>query len=141
MIITPDGRAVLVDWAWSAAAAPWLDPDLGCIWLIATGKRHPADAERWASRKPAWRAATPDALDAFAEANAGLWADIAGENPGPWANSPRDAARRRPALRDVSRRDELIHRHERPPVAARRRPPIGTAPPRWVLPRAGRLGR
>lgn len=100
VIITSGQRAVLVDWAWSTAAAPWLDPALGCIWLIATGRQSPAEAERWASRMPAWRAAPSDALNAFAEANSRLWAEIADENPGSWSESLRDAARQYAAFRN-----------------------------------------
>jgi hypothetical protein len=98
VIITPT-QATLVDWAWSTAAAPWLDPALGCLWLIATGTHEPTEAEQWASRMPAWRSAPPDALTAFAEANAKLWAEIADENPGSWSASLRDAAGRYAAFR------------------------------------------
>ncbi|GAA2629890.1 hypothetical protein GCM10010425_30740 [Streptomyces spororaveus] len=81
-------------------AAAWLDPALRCIWLITTAKPSPAEAERRASRMPAWRAAPPDALNAFAEANARLWAEIANENPGAWSNSLHDAARQYAAFRN-----------------------------------------
>ncbi|MFD4243691.1 phosphotransferase [Streptomyces sp. NPDC058525] len=94
VIITPGRKAVLVDWAWSTTAAPWLDPALGCIWLIATGRQHPAEAEQWASRIPSWLTVPPDALTAFARANARLWTEIAKNNPGSWSNSLRDAANR-----------------------------------------------
>ncbi|QDN54186.1 aminoglycoside phosphotransferase [Streptomyces sp. S1D4-20] len=98
VLITHD-RALMVDWAWSTRAAPWLDPALGCIWLIATGKQDPAQAEQWAARMPAWHTAPRDALEAFAHANARLWAEIADDNPGSWSASPRDAATRYAAFR------------------------------------------
>lgn len=93
-VIIKDGNAVLVDWGWASAAAPWVDPALCCIWLVSTGRQSPQEAEQWAARMPAWRTAPPAALDAFAQANARLWASIADQNPGPWSTALREAARR-----------------------------------------------
>lgn len=98
VLITPS-TAVLADWAWATLAAPWVDAALGCIWLIATGRQTPAQAETWASQMPAWRTAPADALSAFATANALLWSEIADESPGSWSISLRDAARRYAAFR------------------------------------------
>ncbi|WP_394426438.1 aminoglycoside phosphotransferase [Streptomyces sp. SGAir0957] len=95
-------RALMVDWAWATRAAPWLDPALACIWLIATGEQTPAQAEQWAARMPAWHTAPRDALNAFAQANARLWTEIAEENPGPWSASLRDAAGRYAAFRSTT---------------------------------------
>jgi len=99
VLITPDA-AVLADWAWATLAAPWVDPALACIWLIATGRQSPAQAETWASQAPAWRAAPADGLSAFATANARLWSEIADESPGTWSRTLRDAALQYAAFRN-----------------------------------------
>ncbi|MFF1714386.1 aminoglycoside phosphotransferase [Streptomyces sp. NPDC058268] len=92
--LVDQGRLRLVDWAWATRGASWLDPALGIIWLIGNGRHSPKSAEAWASSIPAWCTAPPHAVDAFAEANARLWAGIASDNPGAWSDSLRDAAKR-----------------------------------------------
>jgi hypothetical protein len=85
-VLIAEDRAVMVDWprlAWSNRVPPWLDPALSCIWPIASGKHESAQAEQCASRMPAWHRALPDAMNALAQANATLWAEIADENHGP----------------------------------------------------------
>lgn len=81
-VLIADGRARFVDWAWATRGAPWLDPALSVIWLIAAGGHDPAQAESWAARTTAWHTAPTPALNAFADANANLWREIAGDNPG-----------------------------------------------------------
>jgi hypothetical protein len=51
--------------------AVWLDTARMLVRLIRAGHT-PAQAESWASRLPAWRSATPEAVDAFAAALAKL---------------------------------------------------------------------
>lgn len=76
-------RARLVDWAWATRGAAWLDAGYWVIWLIASGHT-PASAERWAMKVPAWRAAPPKGVTAFAAANRNLWAEISGTDPDAW---------------------------------------------------------
>ncbi|MFE9024381.1 aminoglycoside phosphotransferase [Streptomyces sp. NPDC007808] len=84
-------RAHLVDWAWAARGAAWIDPALWVIWLIRSG--HPApQAEQWGAKTRAWRDAPPHALDLFASAQRRLWNKIAGTGPDPWTRAMQQAA-------------------------------------------------
>ncbi|WP_207126743.1 hypothetical protein [Actinocatenispora comari] len=67
-----DGNAHLVDWAWPARAAAWVDTALCLIRLIDAGHT-PEQAEQWAHTVPVYAAAPPDAITAMAAATAGLW--------------------------------------------------------------------
>lgn len=75
-ILIDEEGAHLVDWAWPTRGAAWIDPAVWVIRLIDAGHTA-AEAERWASRFPAFRAASTAALNTFADAHAHLWADIA----------------------------------------------------------------
>jgi hypothetical protein len=91
-VLIADDRARFVDWAWATRGASWLDPALWVIWLIAAGGHEPAQAESWAARVAAWHTAPIPALNAFADANATLWREIAGDNPDTWTSRMVDAA-------------------------------------------------
>ncbi len=68
-----NGDAVTaIDWAWASRGAAWIDPAFLVIRLIAAG-HPPAGAEEWAARIPAWEAAPPSAITAFAAVVLGLW--------------------------------------------------------------------
>jgi hypothetical protein len=82
-VLITDDRAHLVDWGWATRGAAWLDPAYWIIWLIAAGHT-PAQAEQLATHVPAWGAAPTEAVDIFAEANANLWTEIAGNSPDSW---------------------------------------------------------
>ncbi|MFD7908463.1 aminoglycoside phosphotransferase [Kitasatospora sp. NPDC059722] len=86
-------RALLVDWAWATCGAPWIDPALWVIWLIAAGGHSPAEAEAWAARVPGWTTVDPKVLDVFAQAQSRMWADIAGDDPDSWTAGLNQAAR------------------------------------------------
>lgn len=64
--------ARLVSWAWACRAPAWVDPAILAVRLIEAGHT-PQQAEGWVAQVPAWKAASPDALDAFAVALLGLW--------------------------------------------------------------------
>ena len=81
--------AHLVDWAWPTYGAPWIDPACWVVWLVTEGHT-PAHAERWAAQTPAWASAPAAGMDAFALAQARMWADIADDDP--WARRIADAA-------------------------------------------------
>lgn len=85
-------RAHLVDWGWATRGAAWLDAGYWVIWLISGGHT-PAEAEAWAARIPAWGAAHPQAVDAFAAANTRVWEEIAGCEPDAWTSRMLHAAR------------------------------------------------
>lgn len=91
-VLIADDRACFVDWAWATRGAAWLDPALWVIWLIAAGGHDPAQAESWATRVAAWHTAPTPALNAFADANAKLWREIAGDNPDAWTSRMVNAA-------------------------------------------------
>jgi len=91
-VLIANGQARFVDWAWATRGASWLDPALWVIWLIAAGSQEPAQAESWAARTTAWHTAPIPALNAFADANAKLWREIAGDNPDDWTARMTDAA-------------------------------------------------
>ncbi|MEU9048521.1 MULTISPECIES: aminoglycoside phosphotransferase [unclassified Kitasatospora] len=92
-VLVRGDRALLVDWAWPTRGAPWIDPALWVIWLIAAGGHSPAAAEAWAARVPAWETGDTAVVDVFAEAQARMWADIAGDDPDPWTAGLNRAAR------------------------------------------------
>ncbi|MBC3844688.1 aminoglycoside phosphotransferase [Streptacidiphilus sp. 4-A2] len=72
-------HAHLVDWAWPTKGAAWVDPAVWAIRLISAG--HTAEqAEAWAARLPAWSAAPPASITAFAEASVRMWTQIADQH-------------------------------------------------------------
>jgi len=92
ILITPDGTARLIDWAWPTRGAAWIDPCCLLLRLIAAG--HTArQAETWAQRTHAWHTASADALDMFSLASARLWKEIADSDPRPWKQRMATAAR------------------------------------------------
>jgi hypothetical protein len=98
-VLITHGQARFVDWAWATRGAPWIDPALWVIWLIAAGGHTPASAESWAARTTVWHTAPTPALNTFADANAKLWRDIAGDNPDAWTTRMTDAANQWAAYR------------------------------------------
>lgn len=98
-VLITEGQARFVDWAWATRGAAWLDPALWVIWLIAAGSHHPAQAESWAARTTAWHTAPTPALNTFADANANLWHEIAGNNPDTWTSRMLNAAKQWTAYR------------------------------------------
>ncbi|MGD3112326.1 aminoglycoside phosphotransferase [Streptomyces sp. YGL11-2] len=89
-----DDRAHFVDWAWATRGAAWLDAGYWVIWLISAGGHDPKSAEQWAGRVPAWHTAPTKGIDAFAQASANLWEEIAGDAPDPWTARMVAASRR-----------------------------------------------
>ncbi|SNR81574.1 protein kinase family protein [Actinacidiphila glaucinigra] len=85
------GRARIVDWAWAAQGAGWIDPALWAIWLIACGHT-PEGAERSAAGHAAFADAPARGLDALARAQHRLWDEIAGDSPNDWTARMRTAA-------------------------------------------------
>ncbi|GAA2628474.1 phosphotransferase [Actinomadura fulvescens] len=90
-LITAD-RVYLVDWAFVARGAAWVEPALLMPWLLQAG-HEPGDAERWLSRIGSWADADPAHLDLFAGAFAAKWAINLENNSEPWAVKLAAAAR------------------------------------------------
>lgn len=92
ILLSSDGTARLIDWAWPTRGAAWIDPCCLLIRLIAAG--HTArQAETWAQRTRAWHTAPAGALDTFTLASARLWQEIADNDPQPWKQRMATAAR------------------------------------------------
>ncbi|GAA2613809.1 phosphotransferase [Actinomadura fulvescens] len=83
LIITGDGRAFVVDWAFVTRGAPWLEQMMLIPWLI--GANHtPHQADEWISQFPAWTNAQPAAVDAFTAGFAAQWRNAAQARPEEW---------------------------------------------------------
>jgi hypothetical protein len=93
ILITRDGNAEIIDWAWPTKGAAWIDPACLVPRLIACG-HSPASAEDVARQCPAWQDADPAAIDLFASALTTLWDDIALDQSGePWKQTLAASAR------------------------------------------------
>jgi hypothetical protein len=83
-VLVEGGAVKLVDWGWATFGAPWLDAAAWAVWLVASGHT-PEGAHAWACRVPAYRAAHPAALLAYARMSAAMWADVAQHSSASWA--------------------------------------------------------
>nr|WP_239067175.1 phosphotransferase [Actinomadura bangladeshensis] len=71
-IITPEGHAYLVDWAFVTRGTAWLELALLIPWLLKAG-HSPQGAEQWVSQFPSWNQAPPADIDMFTAAFAQQW--------------------------------------------------------------------
>ncbi len=62
LLLTPDGRTILVDWAWTSNGAPWLD--LACF-AIAVNAEGGADADALVRHHPLTCGVPPSSIDAL----------------------------------------------------------------------------
>lgn len=79
-VLVDEHGAHLIDWAWPTRGPAWVDPAVWMLRLLEAG-HSPEQADTWAAQLPAWRAAPPVAVSAFADANAALWAELATQDP------------------------------------------------------------
>ncbi|MFD7713589.1 aminoglycoside phosphotransferase [Streptomyces sp. NPDC059786] len=71
-VLIQDGRARITTWTRASRGAPWIEPALWAVCLIAAG--HTAqDAHAQAAGHPAWAEAPEDCLIQFARAQHNLW--------------------------------------------------------------------
>lgn len=83
-VLVDDHGAHLIDWAWPTRGPAWVDPAVWVLRLLEAGHT-PEQADAWAAQLPAWRAAPPAAVAAFADANTALWTELAAQDPaGVW---------------------------------------------------------
>jgi Ser/Thr protein kinase RdoA (MazF antagonist) len=83
-LITGDGRAYLVDWAFAARGAAFVELGLLIPWLLKAGHT-PRQAEAWVAQFPSWADADPAHIDLFSVAFAARWAQhTSRENPEDW---------------------------------------------------------
>jgi hypothetical protein len=91
LLIDPAGEATVVDWAWPAHGAAFIDPACLAVQLVAAGHA-PAEAEGWAARCTAWREADPAAVNAFAAAMVRMYQRFEQLSPEPWRKAMTTAA-------------------------------------------------
>jgi hypothetical protein len=92
-ILVGDGRARVVDWAWSRLGASAVDVAFLIDRLIAAGHTPPA-AEQWAKTIPAWQETSAETRTAFAVAIWGIWEYVQRRNGMPSGIDLVSAARR-----------------------------------------------
>lgn len=81
-LLVGEGRARIVDWAWSRKGDAATDAALLVIRLVHAGHT-PESAEAWAGLLPAWRAAGEPKLTAFAVSIWGAWEYLQRSDPLP----------------------------------------------------------
>ncbi|MBA9007257.1 phosphotransferase [Thermomonospora cellulosilytica] len=82
-IITPDGRAYLVDWAFTSRGAAWVELGLLVPWLIKAG-HSPQSAEEWVAQFSSWAEVDPGCVTRWSVAFAELWRTRSEVNPAEW---------------------------------------------------------
>jgi len=104
---TPDNvlvsaeRAWLIDWAWPTLGAALDRPGCWVLRLMASGGHTAHEAERQASRLPAFQSADPAHIDLFAAANVRLWDEIANASTSAWTTKMAQAAKSWAACRQA----------------------------------------
>ena len=93
VIISDEGGAWLVDWAWATRGASFIDPACLLIRLIDAG-HSVKNAELWAQQCDGWAGSDDRAVDVFAAACARMWDDIAKAEPLRWKVSMAHSARK-----------------------------------------------
>jgi hypothetical protein len=100
-VLVSEHRAWLIDWAWPTLGAAWTDPACWVLRLIASGGHTAQEAERQASRLPAFQGADPAHIDLFADANVRLWGEIAQASTSDWTAKMAQAAQSWAAFRQA----------------------------------------
>lgn len=83
LIVTSDGRAYVVDWAFVARGQAWLELGLLIPWLLKAG-HSPREADEWVSQFPSWADAEPAHIDLFSRVFAEKWRANSKTNPAAW---------------------------------------------------------
>jgi hypothetical protein len=100
-VLIAEHRAWLFDWAWPTLGTAWTDPACWILRLMASGGHTAHEAERQASRLPAFQAAHPAHIDLFAAANVRLWDEIALAGTSDWTAKMAQAAKSWAAYRQA----------------------------------------
>ncbi|MGW4300871.1 phosphotransferase [Streptomyces sp. NPDC004646] len=79
LLLTPDGTAVAVDWAWACVGADWVE----LVYLLPAVAAAGGDPEEIAAAHPLTRRADPAAVDAFLCALTGFYVH-SGRQPSPY---------------------------------------------------------
>jgi hypothetical protein len=91
-VLVSANRGWLIDWAWPTLGAAWTDPACWILRLMASGGHTAHQAERQASRLPAFQVADPAHIDLFAAANVRLWDEVAQFSTTAWTKDMAQAA-------------------------------------------------
>lgn len=83
ILITSEGRAWMVDWAWPARGAGWIDACVLACRLLAAG-HSVTSAEARLHDLPSWPTAPLAAVAVFSRAQARMWEEIAREDVHQW---------------------------------------------------------
>jgi hypothetical protein len=100
VLVSPE-RTWLIDWTRPTLGAAWTDPACWVLRLMASGGHTAHEAERQASRLPAFQAADPAHIDLFAAANARLWDETAQSSTSDWTAKMTQAAKSWAACRQA----------------------------------------
>ncbi|MFI0450671.1 phosphotransferase family protein [Actinomadura sp. 6N118] len=83
LIITPQESVYIVDWAFVARGAAWVELGQMIPWLLSAGHT-PQSAETWLSQFPAWADAPASSIDHYARLHTKVWTRRAQARPEPW---------------------------------------------------------
>ncbi|MFC4050223.1 phosphotransferase [Actinomadura syzygii] len=83
LIITPEGRAYVVDWAFVSRGQAWIELGLLIPWLLKAG-HSPREAGEWVSQFDSWNDAEPSHVDLFSEIFAEKWRGHSETNSAAW---------------------------------------------------------
>ncbi|GAA4239815.1 hypothetical protein GCM10022254_61880 [Actinomadura meridiana] len=97
-IITPDGRAYVVDWAFVSRGVAWLELGLLIPWLLKAGHA-PQAADEWISQFPSWAEAPATEIDMFTAAFANQWRTASDKREDSWVRLHADLTARWAAYR------------------------------------------
>ncbi|MEU8799553.1 phosphotransferase [Spirillospora sp. NPDC048819] len=83
LIITLEGRAYVVDWAFVSRGQAWVELGLLTPWLLKAG-HSPREADEWVSQFGSWTDAKPPHVDLFSTALAERWRTHSQTNSADW---------------------------------------------------------
>ncbi|GAA0589091.1 phosphotransferase family protein [Actinomadura livida] len=72
LIITPEGRAYVVDWAFVSRGQAWVELGLLIPWLLKAG-HDPREADEWVAQFDSWAGEEPSHIDLFSKVFAEKW--------------------------------------------------------------------
>lgn len=83
LIITPDGRAYVVDWAFVSRGQAWVELGLLIPWLLKAG-HSPRKADEWVSQFASWAEVEASHIDLFSKVFAEKWRTNGKTNSAAW---------------------------------------------------------
>ncbi|TDB97191.1 phosphotransferase [Actinomadura sp. 7K534] len=83
LIISPEGRTYVVDWAFVSRGQAWVELGLLIPWLLKAG-HSPREADEWLSQFASWAGAEPSHIDLFSKVFAERWRKHGEASSAPW---------------------------------------------------------